>query len=204
VPPIYHITHVSNLPGIIAHGGLICDRTAQNLKLVNIAHNNIKERRLRKPVPVGPGGTVGDYVPFYFAPLSPMLYAIFKNQVAGYTAGQQPVIYLCSSTEAVHAANCRWVFTEGHAVMDFTDFFDDFRDLQRIDWPLMRSKYWFDRDTYPDRSRRRQAEFLVHDSFPWNLVTNIVVYDAAIARVVNGILAGQPPAVNIKRDWYYQ
>lgn len=92
MPSIYHITHISNLPGILARGGLICDRTAQDLKLVNIGHNNIKERRLRKPVPVGPGGTVGDYVPFYFAPLSPMLYAIFKNKVAGYTAGQQPVI----------------------------------------------------------------------------------------------------------------
>ena len=203
MPPIYHITHVNNLPGIIASGRLICDRTAQDLKLVNIGHNNIKERRLRKPVPVGPGGTVGDYVPFYFAPLSPMLYAIFKNKVAGYTAGQQPVIYLCSSTEAVHAAKCRWVFTEGHAVMDFTDFFDDFKDLGRIDWPLMQAKYWFDNDSHPDRSRRRQAEFLVHQFFPWNLVTKIVVYDAANAKVVSNILRGQLPAVDIKRGWYY-
>lgn len=154
-------------------------------------------------MPVGPGGTVGDYVPFYFAPLSPMLYAIFKNQVAGYTAGQQPVIYLCSSTEAVHAANCRWVFTEGHAVIDFTDFFDDFKYLGRIDWPLMRAKYWFATDADPDRSRRRQAEFLVHQFFPWNLVKNIVVYDAANAKVVSGILKGQPPPVEIKRGWYY-
>ena len=203
MPPIYHITHVSNLPGVIASGRLICDRAAQDLKLVNIGHNNIKERRLRRPVPVGPGGTVGDYVPFYFAPLSPMLYAIFKNQVAGYTAGQQPVIYLCSSTEAVQAADCRWVFTEGHAVMDFTDFFDDFKDLGRIDWPLMRAKFWFDRDTYPDRSRRRQAEFLVFQFFPWNLVTNVVVYDAANAKVVSDIVGGQFPAVDIKRGWYY-
>ena len=203
MPPIYHITHVNNLPGIIANGRLICDRAAQDLKLVNIAHNNIKERRLRKPVPVGPGGTVGDYVPFYFAPLSPMLYAIFKNQVAGYTAGQQPVIYLCSSTEAVHTANCRWVFTEGHAVMDFTDFFDDFKDLRRIDWPLMQAKYWFATDAQPDRSRRRQAEFLVHHFFPWNLVTKIVVYDAASAKAVSDILKGQAPPVEIKRGWYY-
>ena len=154
-------------------------------------------------MPVAPGGTVGDYVPFYFAVLSPMLYAIFKNQVAGYTAGQQPVIYLCSSTEAIHAANCRWVFTEGHAVMDFTDFFNDFKDIGRIDWRLMRAKYWFDSDMYPDRSRRRQAEFLVYQFLPWNLVTNIVVYDAANAKVVSDILGEQSPAVDVKRGWYY-
>jgi hypothetical protein len=203
VPPIYHITPVNNLPGIIARGGLICDRQAQNLKLVNIGHNNIKERRLRKPVPVGPGGTVGDYVPFYFAPLSPMLFAIFKNRVAGYTAGQQPVIYLCSSTEDVQAANCQWAFTEGHAVMDFTDFYDDFKDLGRIDWPLMQARYWFDTDTDPDRCRRRQAEFLVHQFFPWNLVKKIVAYDAANAKVVGGILNGPFPPVEIRRGWYY-
>jgi hypothetical protein len=203
VPPIYHITHVSNLPGIIARGGLICDRVAQDLKLVNIGHDNIKERRLRKPVPVGPGGTVGDYVPFYFAPLSPMLYAIFKNRVTGYTSGQQPVIYLCSSTEAVQSADCRWVFTEGHAVMDYTDFFDDFKDLGKIDWPLMRAKYWFATDTLPDRSRRRQAEFLVHQFFPWNLVKEVVVYDAANAKVVRDILEEQPLTVEINRGWYY-
>lgn len=181
----------------------MCDRTAQGLKLVNISHSNIKGRRLAKPVPVGPGGTVGDYVPFYFAPLSPMLFAIFKNQVAGYTAGQQPIVYLCSSTQAVHAANCKWVFTEGHAVMDYTDFFDDFKDLGKIDWPLMQAKYWFDSDAYPDRKRRRQAEFLVHQFLPWNLVTKIAVYDEANATVVGNILKGQPPPVAVERGWYY-
>jgi len=88
---------------------------------------------------VGPRGTVGDYVPFYFAPKSPMLFAISRGNVAGYTAGQQPVTYLCSSTEAVHAAGLGWVFTEGHADMEYTDFFDDFRDLDKIDWNLMKA-----------------------------------------------------------------
>ena len=87
--------------------------------------------------------------------------------------------------------------------LDFTDFFNDFKDIGRIDWRLMRAKYWFDSDMYPDRSRRRQAEFLVYQFLPWNLVTNIVVYDAANAKVVSDILGEQSPAVDVKRGWYY-
>ena len=170
---------------------------------MNIGHKHIKERRLARPVPVGPKGTVGDYVPFYFAPKSPMLFAISRGAVDGYTAGQQPVIYLCSSTEEVDTVKLRWVFTEGHADMAYTNFFDDFKDLDKIDWPLMSSKYWNDTDEYPDRKRRRQAEFLVHHFFPWPLVRKIVVFDDANAQRVSNILRGQPPAIEINRDWYY-
>lgn len=194
---------MNNLPGIIAQGGLHCDRAAQAMKAVNIGHKHIKERRLNRKVPVGPRGTVGDYVPFYFAPRSPMLYAIFCGKVEGYAGGQQPVVYLCSSTEAVDAANLEWVFTEGHADMAFTDFFDDFEHLGRIDWPLMESKYWFATDSDPDRSRRRQAEFLVHNFFPWTLVTNIAVYDASKEKAAIAILKGQSPTVQIRKGWYY-
>jgi len=132
-----------------------------------------------------------------------MLYAISRGGVQGYTAGQAPVIYLCSSTEAVDAAKLRWVFTEGHADMGYTDFFDDFKDLTRVDWSLMKEKYWRDTDEDPDRSRRRQAEFLVHNFFPWNLVSNVAVYDGSVATTVSGILTGQSPTVAIQQGWYY-
>lgn len=204
VPPIYHITHVDNLCGIINGGGLLCDRDAQQIRFVNIGHQNIKGRRLRKNVPVGPRGMIADYVPFYFAPRSPMLYAINKGGVAGYTAGQQPIIYLCSSTEAVSAAGLRWIFTDGQAVMEYTEFFDDFRHLNRIDWEIMREKYWRDTDDDGDRCRRRQAEFLVHNFFPWQLVSHIAVSTHAVGQKVSGILAGNPPAFSIQPGWYYQ
>jgi hypothetical protein len=203
VPPIYHITHLDNLPGIIKEGGLHCDRTAQNMKSMNIGHKHIKARRLNRSVPVGPRGTVGDYVPFYFAPRSPMLFAISRGNVEGYTAGQRPVIYLCSSTEAVDAAKLRWVFTEGHADMDYTDFFDDFKNLGQIDWSLMRAKYWRDTDEDGDRKRRRQAEFLVKDFFPWKLVRQIAVYGNDTAKIVSGILVGNTPPIVVEQGWYY-
>ena len=170
---------------------------------MNIGHTHIKATRLNRNVPVGPRGTVGDYVPFYFAPRSPMLLAISRGNVEGYTAGQQPVIYLCSSTEAVDAAKLRWVFTEGHADMGYTDFFDDFENLEKIDWKLMTAKYWNAIPEDPDRSRRRQAEFLVKTFFPWKLVKQIAVYGNATAKMVNDILAGGPPPIVIQQGWYY-
>lgn len=44
---IYHITHHDNLPSLIAHGNLLCDKRRADLKLasVSIAHENIKARR---------------------------------------------------------------------------------------------------------------------------------------------------------------
>ena len=49
--PIYHITHLDNLPSIV-NGGVCCDNIeiAQGLAAINIAHENIKERRRRRLV----------------------------------------------------------------------------------------------------------------------------------------------------------
>ena len=78
--PIFHITHVENLASIIREGGLRCDREAaeRGLAEVGIAHQHIKDRRAGRRVPLPPGGTLDDYVPFYFAPRSPMLYSSFR------------------------------------------------------------------------------------------------------------------------------
>ena len=201
---IYHITHVNNLRRVVAEKGLHCDRSAQEMKSVNIGHRHIKTRRLNRPVPLGPKGTVGEYVPFYFAPRSPMLYVISRGGVEGYAEGQVPVVYLCSTVEGVNKAGLRWVFTEGHADMGYTDFFDDLKDLDKVDWPLMQETYWNDTNDDPDRKRRRQAEFLVHKFLPWNMVSQIGVYDRSIAERVSELLKGDKPEIRIQRDWYYK
>ena len=83
---IFHITHIRNLQNIINDGGLWCDRVVsqRNLAHVSIAHQHIKDRRAQKNVPIPPHGVVADYVPFYFAPRSPMLYSISRGNVEGY------------------------------------------------------------------------------------------------------------------------
>src|SRR5713226_6860869 len=94
--PIYHITAIENLPSILADGGLgSCTWLAgRGGSYTSIAHQTIQAQRMTTPVPCGPVGTVHDYVPFYFAPRSPMLFAIHNGKVEQYTQGQEPVVYL--------------------------------------------------------------------------------------------------------------
>ncbi len=204
---LYHITHVDNLPGIIESGGLLANNNVAGGGYVNIAHESIQRRRHSKQVPCGPGGLLHDYAPFYLGRKSPMLFAISKGTVEGYTAGQTPVIYLVSKVEAVIAAGLSFVFTDGHAAMDLTDFYDDLVNLDQIDWPLLRVKYWFDSDDFPDRARPRQAEFLIHQCAPWEIIAGIAVKTETMKERVEQILLESGPEhkleVKVLPNWYY-
>jgi hypothetical protein len=193
VTPIYHITHGGNLASILHVGGLWCDAqiAAQGIVPTGIAHEHIKERRTRRAVPCGPGGTIAEYVPFYFAPRTPMLGAIHTGRVA--------------NVEAIAATDCRWVFTDGHAEIALSQFSTDLSQLSVIDWDIMREKYWRDTDDDGDRKRRRQAEFLVHHFCPWTLITEIGVIDHQVQGRVRELLgdAAHQPVVTVRRDWYY-
>lgn len=192
---------------ILRDGGLKpCAQLRQEgIAYTDIAHQNIQDRRQWTPVPCGPDGLLHDYVPFYFAPRSPMLYVISQGGVEGYAEGQAPVVHLVSTAQAVQTAGHSFVFTDGHGIMAMTDFFDDLMQLDTIDWQVMEMRYWHDTPTDGDRKRRRQAEFLVHQSFPWALVHEIGVMTPAIAERVDQALQGQPyrPPVVVRREWYY-
>ncbi len=204
---IYHITHLRNLPSILQEGGLCCDNTVaeRTLTPTEIGYQHIKERRTSKPVLLAPGGTLADYVPLYFAPRSPMLYAIAKGLVAGYDEGQEPVLHLVTTAEYIERQNLAFVFTDGHAVMAFSTFFNNLESLDHIDWDIMKARYWMDTLEDNDRKRRRQAEFLVHDFLPWFLIDEIGVMTNRVKQKVIAVLdsAEHQPKVTVRRNWYY-
>ncbi len=211
--PIYHITHIDNLPRIIQTGGLWCDaeRVRKGVTCVGIAHANLKERRARTPVrnrggqAVAAGGVLADYVPFYFANRSPMLYAIHRSNVAGYSGTEAGIIYLVSTVETVEMGNRPWCFTDGHAVEAMTEFFTDTEHLDRVDWTVIGAQYWFDTEEDLDRKRRKQAELLIHGSVPWCWFHRIGVIDRRRAHRVEEIIAeaDHQPEVVIEPGWYY-
>ena len=174
----------------------------------NIAYKSIQDRRSTKLVPRGVGGSLHDYVPFYFAPRSPMLYTIHRGNVEGYSQGQQQILHLVTTAESVSDRGLAYVYTDGHAVMEYSVFFDDLVSLHQypiIDWELMESRYWFDTEEDPDRKRRRQAEFLVYNFLPWHLVTEIGVINPTIQAQVRNLLlkSVHKPNILVRPNWYY-
>ena len=70
---IYHITDVANLTCILADGGLHSDAVMVKRNPEIIGYDHIKKRRLKEiPVPCCEWRRVGEFVPFYFCPRSPM------------------------------------------------------------------------------------------------------------------------------------
>jgi hypothetical protein len=133
-----------------------------------------------------------------------MLYVIHMGNVEGYTEGQNPIVHLVVYIEDIVERGIPFVFTDGHAEMEVSSQFTDLADLQRIDWPLMNSHFWNDINEYPNRKQRRQAEFLVHQICPWDLVTEIGVLNVQMEQRVIAILDQLPrPPITIHRDWYY-
>lgn len=205
---IFHITHLENLPLILEFGGLISKSQLlkQNARHLDISYESVQDWRSRKSVPCGLGGVVHDYVPFYFAPRSPMLYTIHKGNVANYKGGQRPILHLVSTVEEVHAQELPFVFTDGHAIMDYSDFYDDLGQLHdAIDWQVMKSQYWNDTDADPNRKCKRQAEFLVHEFFPAQLITEIGTIDQEIHAQVSALLQNLNSKVPVRvyPNWYY-
>ncbi|MDD4952343.1 MAG: DUF4433 domain-containing protein, partial [Desulfovibrionaceae bacterium] len=174
---IYHFTHRDNLASILDAGGIHCDSVMAGAGYANVGKQDIKARRAQRPVPVPPHGVVADYVPFYFAPRSPMLYAIYKRNVPGCSYEQTEVVYLVAEAEEVFRA-CPSCFTDRNAVLRHAQFYADIAALpDAVDWPLMREKYWKNTSKDLERMERRMAEFLVHRFMPWSQVKRLVVYD---------------------------
>lgn len=192
----------------VAEHGLLSDTVAQERGLLTneVGNRGIKERRRRREVPITPGGVVADYVPFYFAPRSPMMYSIYRGNVPEYAEGTGPLVYLLTTIERLIEVGCAVVTTDRNAVLGYAEFRQGLDDLDRlIDWPLMRATMWNDTIDEPDRMERRMAECLVHEVVPWEAFTEIHVPNAERrAEVVAALGKGiAPRRVHVTPDWYF-
>lgn len=207
--PILRLVHVDNLGALVRRGAVHAPNQVprDGLGYQAIHDPEVQSKRQVRRVLCGPGGTIRDYVSFYFGPRSPMLLRLESAEVSGYAHGQEPLVYIVSDALTVACAGRAFVFTDGHSLAANTRWFDDLRRLNEVDWEAVLSRYWANTPEDPDRQRRKQAEFLVHRALPWELVSRIVVLSEQAATKVESILSGHPgahhPEVGARREWYY-
>ncbi|MXY82723.1 MAG: DUF4433 domain-containing protein [Gemmatimonadetes bacterium] len=208
--PIYHITHVNNLRSIINRNALWSDAKCrhQGLTLAQVGMSEIKDRRLNKlEVRCHQGTKVGEYVPFYFCSRSIMLYLLFRGNHSGltYTGGQRAILHLQADLQAVvcwaDKQGVNWAFSDRNAGTRYASFYNDLNDLGRIDWNAVNATDFRDSQV----KEGKQAEFLMYQEFPWQLVEKIGTCDQMVANQVNQTLQNSThrPVVSIERGWYY-
>ena len=204
---LFHLTHISNLPSIVTDGLYSDSDMMDSQQLVTeIGHPEIKARRRDRPVPLPPGGVVADYVPFYFAARSPMLFLIARGSVPTYAEGQDEVVHLLTSVEDLSTHGLRFVFTDRNAALGYARYGRDPQVLdQYIDWEIMEARMWRDTTDEPDRKEKRMAELLVHRHVPWQMISFVVTKNEQLAqrarRVLDNVQAMNP--VYVESGWYF-
>jgi hypothetical protein len=209
-PKIYHITHVDNLRAIMAEGALLSDAgmMARGGPERAVGMTGIKLRRVEKlEVTCHSGTKVGDYVPFYYCPRSIMLFVIHRanHPELIYRDGQEPIVHLEADLHAAigwaEKTGVRWAFSLSNAGASYTEFRSRVTELDQLDWVAIEASDFRSAEV----KERKQAEFLAHGRFPFDLFERIGVCSAAIQARATAALADTrcKVPIEVRREWYF-
>jgi len=202
---VFRITHRDNLPWLLDNGLHCRNAAVADSGFVSIGNAELIDRRRSRPVPLPPGGTLGDYVPFYFTPFSPMFYNI-KTGWGGITKRRnEEIVILVSALPRLAEIDVPFLFTDRHAYLQTAEFFSDLGDLNRVDWGILQRRD-FERDADdPEKVERYQAEALVYRHLPVGGLTGIVCYTAAVEGGIRQTLAARDIELKtiVKPAWYF-
>lgn len=202
---IFRITHIDNVPWLLANG-VHCRNSGQvapNCR--EIGNPDLIGKRAHRVVPIPPGGTLSDYVPFYFTPHSPMLLNIKTGYGGMRKTPMSDIVILVSSLPKVAEQGLHFVFTDRHAYLTPAKFLTDLDDLCQIEWKILSTRDFKRDPDDPGKIERYQAEALIHQQLPVSALLGLACYGPKQQSQLNGMLetAGVSLKVVPKPDWYF-
>lgn len=201
--PIYRMIHINNVEYVLTKGMSTCTHVSADPNYINIGDLQLISQRTDFPVRINPpGGVLGEYVPFYFAGHSPMLYNI-KTGWRGITQrSQSEIVFIVSSIRQVTQHCPHWCYTDGHAKHNISKFYNKIENMNMIDWNAVQLQFWNNTLEDMDRQRRKAAEFLVKDFVPSVCIRKIYVFNETsrikIQEIVDRLKLGI--TVNVDND----
>ena len=203
---LFRIIHIDNLDFILNSQQITCpNHVKKDINYIGIGDTSLIRNRNSKAIKISPYGTFVDYVAFYFCSRPPMLYNIQNGYMNVEKRKPEDIIYLVTTFEQIKKHNCEYIFTDGHAYHNYSQFFNHEKDLMEIDWQAVKLKQWADTEEDPDRKRRKQAEFLIYQELPLLALVGIIVYNEAAQKVVSSKLMAHNLSykIHISSNYYY-
>jgi hypothetical protein len=203
---IFRITHRSNVRWILENG-LHCANSGRiDPTFVSIGNADLIERRRHRALPAPFGGVLGDYVPFYFTPFSPMMFNIRTGWGDITKRPNEEIVILVSSLWRLQEEGVQVVFSDRHAYLEAAEFYDDPARLDRIDWDLLQRKDFKRDPNDPGKLERYEAEVLARGHVPVRALLGLVCYnESAHASIVADMQAADVKVKSIvNHRWYFQ
>jgi hypothetical protein len=203
---IFRITHIANIPWLLDNGIHCRNSPCFDPAFRSIGNPEVIQLRQRRVVSVSPGGPLSDYVPFYFTPFSIMMYNIHTGYGEIPRIPNDQIVILVSSLRRAVELKLLFVFTNQHACLIDTEFFNDMKDLNRIDWTILQNRdFKHDPDKDPKKKERYQAEALVHKLVPLDALLGIGCHSPEVESCLKNELARRKLNIRtvVQPNWYF-
>ncbi len=200
---IFRIVHRDNVQWILENG-LHAANGKRDPKYRNIGNVDLIDKRSTRVIKVSPGGTLSDYIPFYFTPFSIMMYNIHT----GYNVPQvsnDEIVILVSSLHRVKELGIPFVFTDQHAYPVMADYFTDLSDLKEVDWDLLNSRNFKHDPDDPGKKERYQAEALIWKYLPAEGLLGICCHTNEVAEQIQPAIDRRKLTItaSVQKNWYF-
>jgi hypothetical protein len=201
---IFRITHRDNIPWILDHGLHAPNSSVSDPNFRSIGSIDLIDKRGHRAVAVGPGGTLRDYIPFYFTPFSIMLFNIHTGRNVPHVPNDQIVI-LVSSLRRVTKFGIPFVFTDRHAYTLMANYFTNLDDLDKINWEILNRRDFRHDPDDPAKKEQYQAEARIWKQLPLEGLLGICCYTAPVNDWLQAELAKRKLTMQtrVQGNWYF-
>jgi hypothetical protein len=203
---IFRITHRDNVRWILRHGLHCQSAGAADPDFVAIGNPELIARRPSREVDIPPGGTLADYVPFYFTPYSPMLLNIKTGYGGIHSRTNEEIVVLVSSLSALREHDVHYVYSDRHAYLRTARFFNDPAQLGTVvDFGRLQRRDFKRDPEQPDKVERYQAEALAFQHVPVAALLGIGCYTRAINDDLKAACSDLEVELKIvtRTEWYF-
>jgi hypothetical protein len=202
---VFRITHRDNLPWILANGLHCRNSNLIDPNFIGIGNPDLIDNRHYRSVPVPPGGSLSNYVPFYFTPMSVMLFNIKTGHRGIRQRRNDEIIILVSSLKTLNARGIRYLFTDRHAYLTSAQFYSHLDDLDKINWTILQNRDFRRDNDDLGKMERYQAEALVHTHLPVTSLLGMVCYNGSVLESVKVLLSNTSVELKVirKPEWYF-
>ncbi len=196
---IYHVTHVSNLPGILASRAIEAGATPT----LDLSPDELRVERREVPVAGGPAASLAEYVPFFLSPDA----SLWKSLRAGddhprlstraRATDPYDFVFLVSTVKHVVGAGSEFVLADRNSEGATTRFAISREDEERMLYRLRSDNAG---------EQLLEAELLVAGRLPLESVTLVGVANDRVRQTVRDLLAGSDftPKISVYPPWFQQ